>query len=181
VWLALSGAVVVLAYLGMRRALAASQQALALSLNALAGLLISPISWSHHWVWGEMAVLTLAAACWPARSRAGRPGATATANERIGAAAHERIGTPPRERMGLALAAAGALMFALSPQWLLPNGGNRELHWAAWEQVVGSSYVIYAVIVLLGAAVALPRPGASRWAGSGRCRRGRWLAAGRGA
>ena len=26
---------------------------LALSLNAFAALLISPVSWSHHWVWGE--------------------------------------------------------------------------------------------------------------------------------
>jgi len=132
-WVALSAIVIVLAWLGMRRALAASQLALALSLNAFAGLLISPISWSHHWVWGEMAVLTLAIGCWPGRSLTGRLDRT-------------------QDRIGLALAGVGALMFAVSPQWLLPNGGNRELHWAAWEQVLGSSYVIYAVIVLLGAA-----------------------------
>jgi alpha-1,2-mannosyltransferase len=148
-WLALSGGVVVLACLGMRRALAASQQAWALSLNALAGLLISPISWSHHWVWGEMAVLTLAVVCWPGRTRASCPGTRRTsADERPGASA----------RLGLILAAVGALMFALSPQWLLPDGGNRELHWAAWEQVLGSSYVIYAVIALLVAACWSSRP-----------------------
>jgi len=33
--------------------LAGSADAWALSLNAFAALLISPISWSHHWVWGE--------------------------------------------------------------------------------------------------------------------------------
>jgi len=43
-------------------------------------------------------------------------------------------------------------MFAVSPQWWFPNGGNRELRWAGWEQAVGSCYVIFAVGVLLGAA-----------------------------
>jgi alpha-1,2-mannosyltransferase len=141
-WMALSAAVVVLACLGMRRALAASQQAWALSLNALAGLLISPISWSHHWGWGEMAVLTLAVVCWPGRGGSGRPDSVTSAHE----------------RRGLLLAAVGTLMFALSPQWLLPNGGNRELHWAAWQQVLGSSYVIYAVVALLGTAFRIPDP-----------------------
>jgi alpha-1,2-mannosyltransferase len=129
-WAGLSAVVVAIACLGMWRALAASQQALAVSLNAFAGLLISPISWSHQWVWGEMAVLTLAIGCW--RGRLDKT-------------------TRVHSRLGLALAAAGALMFALSPQWWFPNGGNRELHWAAWEQAVGSSYVIYAVVVLLAA------------------------------
>ena len=141
-WLALSVGVAVLACLGMRRAFADSQQAWALSLNALAGLLISPISWSHHWVWGEMAVLTLAVVCWPGRIRTGCPD----------------TGTSAHGRLGLILAAVGALVFALSPQWLLPNGANRELHWAAWEQVLGSSYVIYAVIALLVAAFWSSRP-----------------------
>ena len=55
-------------------------------------------------------------------------------------------------RLCLAIAAAGAVMFAVSPQWWFPSGGNRELHWAAWEQAVGSSYVIFAAVVLLAAA-----------------------------
>jgi alpha-1,2-mannosyltransferase len=124
-WLALSAVVVALAARGMRRAFAASADAWALSLNAFCCLLISPISWSHHWVWGELAVLTLAVLSWRGRL--------------------------PR-RLGLATAALGTVMFAASPQWWFPNGGNRELHWAWWEQAVGSSYVIFAVGVLLGAA-----------------------------
>ncbi len=135
-WVGLSALVIAVASLGMWRALSASQQALALSLNALTALLISPISWSHQWVWGEMAVLTLAIGCW--RGRFDRT-------------------TRVHGRLGLALAAAGALIFALSPQWWFPNGANRELHWAVWEQAVGSSYVIYAVVVLLAAAVWVPR------------------------
>ena len=122
-WLTLSAAVVVAACRGMRRALAASEPAWALSLNAFAALLICPISWSHHWVWGETAVLILA------------------------------VGSRHWGRLKLAAVAVGVLLFAVAPQWWFPDGGNRELHWAAWEQVVGDSYVIYAAVILIGAAL----------------------------
>jgi alpha-1,2-mannosyltransferase len=126
-WLALSAIVLALACLGMRRALAGSADAWALSLNAFAGLLISPISWSHHWVWGETAMLTLA----------------------LLSRRHRRPG-------GLVVAACGLVVFAAAPQWWFPSGGNRELRWAAWEQLLGSSYVILAVTILLLSAL-LPR------------------------
>jgi alpha-1,2-mannosyltransferase len=61
-WLALSAAAFTVACLGMRRALAAGDAHLALVINAFASLLVSPISWSHHWVWAGPAVLALAAA-----------------------------------------------------------------------------------------------------------------------
>lgn len=57
-WLALSLLVVALAVTGMRGAVKANQVPYALLLNAIAGLLISPISWSHHWVWTAPALLT---------------------------------------------------------------------------------------------------------------------------
>jgi len=57
-WLTLCLLVVALTVTGMRRALKAGQVTSALSLNAVAGLLISPISWSHHWVWAAPALLT---------------------------------------------------------------------------------------------------------------------------
>ena len=73
-WLLLSALVLVAAWRGMRHALAAGQVCLALSLNAFAALLISPVSWSHHWVWCAPALLTLAdlarrhrATGWPGR------------------------------------------------------------------------------------------------------------------
>jgi alpha-1,2-mannosyltransferase len=104
----------------MRRAFADAEDAWALCLNAFAALLISPISWSHHWVWGEMAVLVLAV-----RSLRNR------------------------HRGGLAAAAAGLVIFAAAPQWWFPSGENRETHWAAWQQILGDSYVSYAVVILL--------------------------------
>jgi alpha-1,2-mannosyltransferase len=56
-WLALCLLVAALAVTGMRGALKTGRVTHALLLNAAAGLLISPISWSHHWVWAAPAVL----------------------------------------------------------------------------------------------------------------------------
>ena len=143
-WLALSAVVVAAACRGMRHALGRGTNAWALSLNALAALLVSPISWSHHWVWGETAMLTLA----------------------LLSARHRHFG-------GLALAAVGLAVFASAPQWWFPSGGNRELGWAVWQQAVGSSYVILAAAVLLLSAVSFgaSAPAGSAAAGNGSARR----------
>jgi len=110
----------VLAWFGMRRARAASDDAWALSLNAFAALLISPISWSHHWVWAAPALLLLAVR-----------------------------GLQDKNRALLAAALTGLAVFAAGPQWWFPHTENREAHWAAWEQVIGGSYVILAAVILL--------------------------------
>ena len=89
-WLLLCAVVLVLAWCGMRRARAASDDAWALSLNAFAALLISPISWSHHWVWAVPALLLLAVR-----------------------------GLRERRRAMLAAALAALAVFAAGPQWLL--------------------------------------------------------------
>jgi alpha-1,2-mannosyltransferase len=128
-WLVLSVAVLVVACRGMRHAFAASEDAWALSLNAFAVLLISPISWSHHWVWSAPAVLTLAA-----------------------------LGLRHHLRLPLATAACGLLVFAASLQWWLPWGAGRELRWTIWQQITGSSYVLFAALVLLLSASAKLTP-----------------------
>ena len=124
-WLALSAAVIVVTVLGMRRALAGAEPAWALSLNALAALLVSPISWTYHWVWAEPALLVLAVLAWRHSWRAGP-----------------------------AVVAAGLGIFAVSPAWLLPSGHDAGLRWAAWRLVAGNSYVIFAAAVLLLSAFA---------------------------
>jgi alpha-1,2-mannosyltransferase len=123
VWLALSVLVLVAAWRGMRHALAAGQPCLALSLNAFAALLISPISWSHHWVWVVPALLTLA-----------------------------DLARRHRHRLAAATAAGGFVLFAAAPQWWLGKFAGPAPSWAPWEQVIGSSYVFFAALVLLLAA-----------------------------
>jgi alpha-1,2-mannosyltransferase len=110
-WLAISLIVIAAACLGMRHALAAGDQHLALVLNAFAILLVSPISWSHHWVWALPALLCLAIS---ARR----------------------------------LAVTGFVLFAVGPQCWLPRGGDRELSWAPWQQILGDSYALCAVAVI---------------------------------
>jgi alpha-1,2-mannosyltransferase len=122
-WLMLSAVVVVAAYRGVRYALAASQDCLALSLNAFAALLISPVSWSHHWVWCVPGLLTLA-----------------------------DLGRRHHHRLAGVVAAGGLVLFAAGPQWWLGKFAGPELRWTAWQQAIGSSYVFFAVLVLLLAA-----------------------------
>lgn len=119
-WLGLSILVLAVACAGIRRAFAAGEEGLALALNAFAALLVSPVSWSRHWVWAEMALLALAI-----------------------------VGARLRCRVAWMTAITGLVIFAASAQWLLPHGGDKELEWTAWQQVVGSSYVFFAAFVLL--------------------------------
>jgi alpha-1,2-mannosyltransferase len=125
VWLLVSIIVVLAACRGMSDAFRASQDAWALSLNAFAGLLISPVSWSQMWVWVVPALLTLAG-----------------------------LGLRTRGRLAWIAFAAGLVVFATAAQWWLPSSKQRELHWAVWEQIVGSSYVIFAAVVVLVCAAA---------------------------
>jgi alpha-1,2-mannosyltransferase len=119
-WLMASALVVVAACRGMRYALAASQDCLALSLTAFAALLISPVSWSHHWVWSAPALLTLA-----------------------------DLGRRHHHRLAGAAAAGGLVLFAAAPQWWLGKFAGPEPRWAPWEQAIGSSYVFFAALILL--------------------------------
>jgi alpha-1,2-mannosyltransferase len=131
-WAAAAVIVVSAAWRGMTRALAADQHCLALSLNALAALLASPVSWSHQWVWCVPALLALA---------------DATLRQRAA---------------GLATATVlGIVLFFAGPQWWFPRGDLRELAWSGWEQAVGSAYVLFAAAILLYAAVGMPGLAAS--------------------
>lgn len=131
-WLALCLLIAVLAVTGMRAVLRTGQVTHALLLNAAAGLLISPISWSHHWVWAAPALLTCLSA------------------------------TTPNRRRSLTFAVLALLTFAIAPHWLLPSGGGRELHWAWWQQAVGDSYALIALAALTQAAVKNLLPGPKR-------------------
>lgn len=81
------------------------------------GLLVSPISWSHHWVWCLPIVMGLAAAAWRWRSGV----------------------------LGLC-AATGWAVFALAMQWWFPNQNHLEAGWTALQRWAGSSYTLWALV-----------------------------------
>jgi alpha-1,2-mannosyltransferase len=87
-WPLLAAVALGLTAIGMRRAFAAGCPAWALGLNALGALLISPVSYSHHWVWAAPILLTGAVFAWRTRR--------ATV---------------------IAAVAAGTLLFVLAPHW----------------------------------------------------------------
>jgi alpha-1,2-mannosyltransferase len=91
VWLVLAAMFLVVAVLAIRRAIGGGHLVLAVSLNGVFELLVSPISWSHHWVWCVPLVLSLLV-----------------------------LGRRSRAVLPLLAAAAGLLLFTLAPQWRLP-------------------------------------------------------------
>ena len=89
---------------------------LQISVVMVLGLLISPISWSHHWVWCLPALMSVAAATWRWRSTA----------------------------LGV-VDVAGCLVFVLAMQWWFPEQNHVEQNWPAWAKAVGSSYTWWAL------------------------------------
>jgi len=137
-WLGLSAVVGVLALLGVA-ALRRSDQGrpdqgrpgddvAALLVTASAALLVSPVSWSHHWVWAVLGLLWLAE--YAARTRT---------------------------RTGVALLVGALAVFTAAPFWWLPYRNERELHWSVGQQLLGNAYVWVALAVVIAGAVSAVR------------------------
>ena len=101
---------------------------LAVGTNALFGLLASPVSWSHHWVW--VPVMLVAVAALALRSDGGADG---------------------RRGNGLAwfFVFSGLVCFALEPQALAPAEQGRELDWSVFWHVFGNTYLWWAVAAMV--------------------------------
>ncbi|MFC6009914.1 glycosyltransferase 87 family protein [Nocardia lasii] len=123
-WIGLSVLTVALAAVWMYRLINAGNEVAALLVNAAAVLLVSPVSWSHHWVWVAPALVV----------------AVALADRR-------------RSPAFTALVAGFTLMFIIGPQWLLPHSDGQELDWTWWQQIIGSSYVWSTFAVITYAAI----------------------------
>ena len=103
----------------------------ALALVTVAGfaLLVSPTSWSHHWVWIAPALLVAVVEAVRRRSR------------------------------GWAAAIAVLVVtFYVAPFRFLPHEQNLELAWSATQQVVGATYVIVGILALVAVRIAVGRP-----------------------
>ncbi|MFI9381329.1 glycosyltransferase 87 family protein [Kutzneria sp. NPDC052558] len=108
-WAVLTIMVLALAWRAARRA---ANDVIALTAIAVAGLLASPVSWSHHWVWAAPAFLALGWQLWLTRAWKWAP----------------------------ALVAAAAVFWLAPFQWL-PHGDDRELDWSLWQHILGNAYV----------------------------------------
>ncbi|GHF22939.1 membrane protein [Amycolatopsis deserti] len=93
----------------------------ALLVTAFFGLLASPISWSHHWVWA-VPLLVLLVSRLPQTT-------LATAWKRW-------VGT-----------GAVVAVFISCVLLALPNGRNIELHWKFWQTVLGNAYILTPLVL----------------------------------
>ena len=115
----------------MRRALRAGEPTVALVCVALFGLVVSPVSWSHHWVWVLPAVLVTWILAWR------------------------------RRNVALAvLSATGVALMRWTPIDLLPKHHETTANW--WRQVAGSSYLGWALAVIVAAGLTVTARVASR-------------------
>jgi len=102
---------------------------------ALTALLVSPISWTHHWVWCVPVLVLLAA---EARAEPGRLG----------------------RRLLLGL---GLLTFTGYSMWLVPHKHpGSDLHLALWQQLPASAYPAFGLLMLGVALVRCAGPYRSR-------------------
>ncbi len=100
----------------------------ALALVAVAGfaLLVSPTSWSHHWVWIAPALLVVVA-------RAVRTGSRAWAGAAV----------------------VLAVTYTVAPFRWLPHEHEQELTWTAAQQWVGATYVVVGAVALVAVRLAV--------------------------
>src|SRR5690349_13277412 len=91
----------------------------------LLGLLVRPVSWSHHWVWAVPLIVFLLSRL-PEPLPAGRKRVAALAG----------------------VGAVGAVFLSSVLPILFPNGRASDLSWSAWEYVVGSAYLLVPVVAV---------------------------------
>jgi alpha-1,2-mannosyltransferase len=118
-----------------------------LSVTALTGLLVSPISWTHHWVWivpaGVLLLDTARRRTGPARTRAR---ACALALVALTAAL-------PGHRVELPVPVPTGLV------WWVPYRDGRELRLVGWELVLADAYTLagLAALIVIAAILAAAR------------------------
>lgn len=123
IWLVACFAVLGLTAWAVRQVLRKDQRVLALICVAMFGLVVSPVSWSHHWVWALPAVLVTAVLAYRYRDLA----------------------------MG-AVSVTGVVLMVDTPIHLMTE--HEETSAALWRQLLGGSYVWWALVLIVVAGTA---------------------------
>ncbi|MBT2594576.1 glycosyltransferase 87 family protein [Arthrobacter sp. ISL-72] len=128
-WLVLSLAVAAVAALVIKWAVDADENFVAVSATAVLMLLISPVSWSHHWVWMAVALPSMAFALHRVPSRDGK-----------------------MRLAGWVIVAASVVAFYLTPKYLAMMAGANE--WGKdpqtqWQLTVSSLGVVCGIAMLV--------------------------------
>ncbi|MFJ6216424.1 glycosyltransferase 87 family protein [Streptomyces sp. NPDC092296] len=103
--------------------------------TAVTGLLVSPISWTHHWVWCVPLGMLLCAEASRERSRP----------------------LPVRRLRWRPIVAVVLFGFCCYSMWMVPHKGTRDLHLSGWQQLPAAVYPVLGIAVLVLAALRLRR------------------------
>jgi alpha-1,2-mannosyltransferase len=129
-WLLTAVAVCAVGMTVAARAARRGEELVAVLVTAVTGLLVSPISWSHHWVWAGPLLAALVALAW--RHRSVLFWLLATALTGVFAAYPMRVEDHARRPMGI-----------------MPFRGDRELAWNGSQTLVGNLYVWIGLLVIV--------------------------------
>lgn len=128
-WLLIGAVVLAAAVVGIWWALYRSHDVLAIVITAGGGLLLSPTSWSHHWVWIAPALLAMVI---------------------------ESVRT--RSLRWIVASITTGCTFYLGMHNFFPKGAGRELGWSTGAHLLGNSYLILALVLLVLWAIPAVRP-----------------------
>jgi alpha-1,2-mannosyltransferase len=143
VWFLLAVAVGVAGLVLARRAWARGQDVLGTIVCALTALLISPVSWSHHWVWIVPALALLVG--WAVRDH------SRLCWFAVGAASLVFFAWPGTIGDHQPVIPAGVI-------WFVPaHTHNFEDTWHGWERVAGNAELLAGVAAFIGVAYYLTR------------------------
>jgi alpha-1,2-mannosyltransferase len=131
----------VVAALGLAVAVAASrsgQELLGVTAAAVTGLLISPVSWTHHWVWVVPLLGLVAVPGWSIGLRAA-----------FGSAIVILFGWWPLRIRSDGVTDSTAPLRPSGWLRIAPHDLGRELHWTGWQLVYGDYYVLSGLAFLI--------------------------------
>ena len=152
-WLLLAAVVTAAGLLAARRAHRSGDELLAMACVGLVTVLVSPISWSHHWVWVVVVLVAFLSA-------ADRRGLLRSPRGRL-LAALAAVGLTavlaawPGERQGVRQPAG---LIWDQPWNPFPDGDRPEFRWTLTQALAGNSYVLLACLLLLLALVLTSAP-----------------------
>ena len=112
--------VLIAAVIGIRRAHVIGDRTLAMALTGCFGLIASPTSWGHHWVYVVPGVIAMGGYAFRHHNR----------------------------RWAFACCAT-IVIFILGPFRFVPNSNGAYFHWNPVQQILGNSYIIVGIALLL--------------------------------
>ena len=118
----------------------AGHRMLGLLSAALTALLVSPISWDHHWVWIVLAVPVLGH--YALRLKGAARWACVTLAVAVTAVFGAWPGSFWGEPTDLGTWSRGVI-------WAPPNGSDLEIRWHGWQLLVGNAYVLTGLVLFL--------------------------------